>query len=65
MPRKQLRAYGGNARDQQSEARALVVGRDIIERRGSQWLLRLPALGATALLVAGSVVAVQGLRALS
>ena len=43
---------------------ALILGRDVLERRGQQWLARLPAMGATALLVVGTVVAVQGYRGL-
>jgi nickel/cobalt transporter (NicO) family protein len=43
---------------------ALVVGRDFVERRGARWLQRLPTLGASALMVVGSVVAAQGLRGL-
>jgi len=43
---------------------ALVVGRDFVERRGAWWLQRLPTLGASALMVVGSVVAAQGLRGL-
>ena len=43
---------------------ALILGRDVLERRGQRWLARLPALGATALLVVGSVVALQGYRGL-
>ena len=43
---------------------ALVVGRDVIERRGERWLLRLPAVGASALVLVGSTLAVQGFRGL-
>ena len=43
---------------------ALVIGRDFVERRGARWLQRLPTLGASALMVVGSVVAAQGLRGL-
>jgi ABC-type nickel/cobalt efflux system permease component RcnA len=43
---------------------ALILGRDVLERRGQQWLARLPAFGATALLVVGTVVALQGYRGL-
>ena len=43
---------------------ALIVGRDVLERRGQRWLVRLPTLGATALLVVGTVVALQGYRGL-
>ena len=43
---------------------ALVLGRGVLERRGQQWLGRLPALGATALVVAGALLSLQGLRGL-
>jgi nickel/cobalt exporter len=47
---------------------ALILGRDVLERRSAgqiqQWLARLPAFGATALLVVGTVVALQGYRGL-
>ena len=43
---------------------ALVWARDAIAKRHDRWLARLPAAGATALIVAGTVVAVQAVPAL-
>jgi ABC-type nickel/cobalt efflux system permease component RcnA len=43
---------------------ALVLARGALERRHDRWLARLPAAGATALIVAGAVVAAQALPAL-
>ena len=43
---------------------ALLWARDALERRHDRWLARLPAAGATALIVAGTVVAVRAVPAL-
>jgi ABC-type nickel/cobalt efflux system permease component RcnA len=43
---------------------ALVLARGALERRHDRWLARLPAAGATALIVAGAVVAAQAVPAL-
>jgi ABC-type nickel/cobalt efflux system permease component RcnA len=43
---------------------ALVLARGALERRDGRWLARLPAAGATALIVAGAVVAAQAVPAL-
>ena len=43
---------------------AFVLGRDVLARHGTHWLRRLPAAGATALVLMGSAVALQGLRGL-
>jgi nickel/cobalt transporter (NicO) family protein len=43
---------------------ALVLARGALERRHDRWLARLPAAGATALIIAGAVVAAQAVPAL-